>query len=561
MRRLFTAIAVLALFALSPGWTSAQKTSAQNPGQGDLDTATELQLGAETLGDLEKVIKFGESALAKGLDQGNQEFAKKLLASTLYQHASRTAESMTERRQRGPRSQTIKQQALKDLEKAKSYDATLTDIYLLEARLLAMAPGNDMKAAAASASEAIELLKARDDPKQLSKAYVLRAQILEDNERKLADFEAAVKADPTNTDAGQAVALLYIQKGDNENAVAALRKLLERDASNTRLLAILAETLIESKQFDEALKYCDELIKQVPKETMGYNLRARVRVLKEDIEGAIKDSTEALSLNEKDQDALFLRSRLLLSQGKDDQAKADVDKLLREAPDQQQGIMMRSLIAANQKRWGDAITDLQVLLQNDPTRADWKLQLAGYYVGDSRPRKAIQLLTQVLESIGDENDSDQKAIRADALRARGDALLSVGKHADALKDYEDALKIEPEDTGILNNFAWVLATSPDDPVRNADKSIQLGLKACELTKYEKPHILSTLAAGYAEKGDFETAKKWSGKAVELGAKDDEIDSQLKKELESYEQKKPWREKQEIEENTKPVGGSKSDLET
>ena len=114
---------------------------------------------------------------------------------------------------------------------------------------------------------------------------------------------------------------------------------------------------------------------------------------------------------------------------------------------------------------------------------------------------------------------------------------------------------------MLNNLAWVLATSPDDAVRNADRSIELGLKACELTKYQRPHILSTLAAGYAEKGDWETAIKWSTKAVELGAKDDMIDDQLKKELESYKEKKPWREKQEIEENTKPLGRSKNELET
>ena len=114
---------------------------------------------------------------------------------------------------------------------------------------------------------------------------------------------------------------------------------------------------------------------------------------------------------------------------------------------------------------------------------------------------------------------------------------------------------------MLNNLAWVLATSPDDKVRNAKRSIELGLKACELTKYQKAHILSTLAAGYAESGDWDTAIKWSAKANEVGSKEQEVDDQLKKELESYKEKKPWREKQEIEENTAPLGKSKSDLET
>jgi tetratricopeptide (TPR) repeat protein len=523
--------------------------------------ATELQLGAETLGDLEKVIKHAETALEKGLDEANQAFAKKLLASTLYQHANRTVEALAGRRQRGTRLATIREQALKDLEKAKRYDATLIDIYLLEARLQALMPGGDLKAAADTASEAIQLLTARDDPKQLSKAYVLRAQIVEDKEQKLADFEAAAKADPTNTDAGQALALLYIEKGDNDKAVEMLKRLLQQDADNPRLMIALADALIDLKKYDEALKYCDDLIKQAPQETIGYNLRARVKLMKDDFDGAIKDLTEALAINENDPQALLMRGNLLAAQGKTAEAKADVERLRRLVPDLEQGVLLQSMIAAGEKRWGEAITNMQMLLQADPTNADYRIRLAGYYVGDSRPRKAIELLTHVLEGIRDENDEQQRQYRVEALRARADALLSVGRHAEAVKDYEEALKIDADDTHVLNNYAWVLATSPDEEVRNAERSIELGLKACELTKYEKPHILSTLAAGYAEKGDFETAKKWSGKAVELGAKEEEIDSQLKKELESYQQAKPWREKQEVEENSKPIGSSKSDVET
>jgi tetratricopeptide (TPR) repeat protein len=314
------------------------------------------------------------------------------------------------------------------------------------------------------------------------------------------------------------------------------------------------------KRFDDALKHCDNIIKHAPRATAGYNLRARARLMKDDIPGALKDLDESLAINGNDLQALLLRGNVLAAQGNSDKAKADIEKILKQAPDLPQAILLRSIIAMGKKQWGDAISDLQILLQSDPTNADYRMRLAACYVGDSRPRRAIEMLTQVLDGVREENDPD-KETKADLLRSRADALLSVGKHADAIKDYDEALKIESDDTHVLNNLAWVLATSPEDSVRNADRSIELGLKACELTNYQKPHILSTLAAGYAEKGDWETAKKWSSKAVELGAKDNEIDEQLKKELESYEQKKPWREKQEVEENTKPLGRSKSDLET
>lgn len=556
MRRLLIAVAVVAASALLQ-----RLVVADQPGQADLDAAADLQVTAETVGDLEKVIKLAESALSKGVDKGQEDFAKKLLASALYQHANRYAESLFERRRRGGQNQTIRQQSLKDLEKAKKYDPTLPDIYLLEAKLQVLGPEGNEKAAAAAATEAINLLKAKDDPKQLAKAYILRAQLTENKERKLSDFEAAAKADPTSSEAGQGLALLYLQTGDNEKAVATLHKLLEADADNPNLLAALAEALTDLKKYDEALKYCDDVIKKAPRAAVGYNLRARVKVMKDDIPGAIKDLDEALNLDANNLGALLIRSSLHASQGHDDLAKADIDRVLKQAPDLPQAIVQRSRIAAARKRWADAISDMQIVLQSDPTNAEYRIQLAGYYVGDSRPRKAVEMLTQVIDGIRDENDPREKSDKADALRARGDALLSVGKHAEAIKDYDEALKIEPEDTGVLNNLAWVLATSPDDPVRNADRSIELATKACELTKYQKPHILSTLASGYAEKGDFETAKKWSAKAVELGAKDDEVDQQLKKELESYKEKKPWREKQEVEENTKPLGKSKNDLET
>ena len=139
-----------------------------------------------------------------------------------------------------------------------------------------------------------------------------------------------------------------------------------------------------------------------------------------------------------------------------------------------------------------------------------------------------------------------------ALRGLADAQLSVGDHAKAKENYERAIEIEPEDDHVLNNLAWLLATSPEMEIRDGKRAIELGLKACELTDYKQAHILSTLAAGYAETGDFENARKWSEKAVELG-KEDTIED-LKKELESYKQDKPWREKQEKKDKESGVGG-------
>jgi len=109
--------------------------------------------------------------------------------------------------------------------------------------------------------------------------------------------------------------------------------------------------------------------------------------------------------------------------------------------------------------------------------------------------------------------------------------------------YKKLLEKNDKDSGVYNNYAWILATSTDDSLRDGKLALEYALKSCELTRYKKPHILSTLASAYAELGDFDKAVEWSQKSVDL-AVDNEHDQKdhLEKELKSYQEKKPWREK-------------------
>jgi len=162
----------------------------------------------------------------------------------------------------------------------------------------------------------------------------------------------------------------------------------------------------------------------------------------------------------------------------------------------------------------------------------WLLQLGTIQTAQKKSAEAIQTYSAVLAEAPDEWH---------ALLGRGDAYLNVGRHAEAIADYERTLKLQPKNPDLLNNFAWVLATSPDAKLRDGRRAIRLATEACEATEYRLPHILSTLAAAYAETGDFDAAVKWSSKAVELGGKDKTYGDSLRKELESYKAKKPLRE--------------------
>jgi tetratricopeptide (TPR) repeat protein len=521
---------------------------AQNEGQGELDKATELQIQAQTLADLEQVAKLCEEALKKGLDEGNQAFAKQLLSSTLFQHASRLTEPIFEQSPPDRRWPLLRQFALRDLERAVEIEPTLGDAHLMIAKLHLL-PGGETVRAEKAASAAVNVFEG--DPKKQAEALVFRAQLREDDEARLKDYGRAIQLDPTNTDAWQGRAVTYMQQGETDKAIADFQRLIDDNKENVNARLALAEALTNMERFDEATKQVDLAIQMKPDSPLAYTVRARLHLIKEDTKAALADLDQAIRLNPKDIAALMIRARVHLAEENIAAAKKDVETAMLLSPGLIQGILIRSVIAAEEGRMVDAIADIQLLLQDDPENVGWQMQLAGYYIRDKRHSKAIDIFTKILAD--DENDQD-------ARRARADTLLSVGKHSEAIADFEILLKQAPKDDGILNNFAWVLATSPEDDLRDGQRALKLATEACEVTKYEKAHILSTLASAYAEIGDFESARKWAQKAVDAGAKDEETDEQLKNELESYKQNKPWRERQTVEEKEDSVQPRRSPFE-
>jgi tetratricopeptide (TPR) repeat protein len=272
-------------------------------------------------------------------------------------------------------------------------------------------------------------------------------------------------------------------------------------------------------------------------------LRSKVYEVMEDHEKAIADLDKAIELESDDAAPLLDRAWLRIQMNDLTAARTDVERVLDANPTSSRALMMRSMISELQNRFREAIADLETVINEFPDKTELQLHMARLLISDERPRKAISVLTSIVEA--DESNWE-------AYRTRADALLSVGKHAEAIEDYTKGLKLKPDDDGILNNLAWVLATSPFDHLRDARRSIELAKKACEETNYEMPHILSTLAAGYAEAGEFETAIKWSTMAVEKGKTElkNQIE-QLEQELESYKSRKPWREMQEVKEKPDP----------
>jgi tetratricopeptide (TPR) repeat protein len=129
--------------------------------------------------------------------------------------------------------------------------------------------------------------------------------------------------------------------------------------------------------------------------------------------------------------------------------------------------------------------------------------------------------------------------RAYTNRAR--AWRSKGEYARASADCDEAIRLEPGSEAAHNARAWLWATCPDARFRDGRKAVESAKRACELASGPATAAcLDTLAAAYAEAGDFENAVRTQARANGL-VRGGERRKDWEGRLALYREKRPYRE--------------------
>lgn len=117
-----------------------------------------------------------------------------------------------------------------------------------------------------------------------------------------------------------------------------------------------------------------------------------------------------------------------------------------------------------------------------------------------------------------------------SLSQRALALTRLGRGKEALRAYEEALRMRPTEPQLLNNLAWFLLEPGEGVEPDLERARSLAERAVEHAQEPKPAYLDTLARALWEQGDRQRAVELQRQAAAL----DPDNAHIRNTLQQYE---------------------------
>jgi spermidine synthase len=288
------------------------------------------------------------------------------------------------------------------------------------------------------------------------------------------------------------------EEGKLEEAAGYFTEVLRSDPDHVEAHNALGNVLAEQGRYDEAIDHHLKAVELAPDNAVTYNnlgctLSERGRVAE-----ALEYYSKALRLNPGFVDAHYNMGKALVSQGKLD----------------------------------EAIDRFTAVVRIDPGYSEAHNNLGDVFLGQGNLDKAVFHYATAAR-IAPEDALAQNGL--------GSALAAQGKMGEAIQHLSKAVDLEPDFVKALNSLAWTLATGSDPKFRDGARAVMLARRACQLTDNRHPLLLDTLAAAFAESGEFDKAVQTAQMAIALARSAGRVEwaRDIEKRLESYNRGLPF----------------------
>jgi tetratricopeptide (TPR) repeat protein len=360
---------------------------------------------------------------------------------------------------------------------------------------------------------------------------------------------------------------LYLQTGRGESAIAEYRQALATAPDQAEARVNLGNALFRAGRLKEAIAQYLQAVQINPNDAEARNNLGNALRPDGDLPGAIAQYRKALEIDPEYADAHLNLGVALAQSGGLDEAVVHDRRAVQINPDSPEAHNNLGVALFSQTNLTDAITQYREALALDPGYANARRNLgkallhAGDFAGafacfqqpntpDSDPLTRWNKLGRDLlqEQAWDEaiiclQQAAKIDPRApDTFPFLGMAFFKKGQIREAIAAWQQALEIAPNQLYVLNNLAWLLATTPEATLRDGAKAVVLARQASQLSQDANPMVLHTLAAAYAEAGSYAMATATARHALELAVaqKNDALAATLQKEIKLYDANSPVR---------------------
>ena len=383
-------------------------------------------------------------------------------------------------------------------------------------------------------------------------AYLERGSALaelNDLDGALASLDASISINPL-AEAYNVRAAVYKRRGDIDRARNDELKATQLASNQGRRLPFVpmfdptplatdllgrARIALVAGRYDEAIDLCSEALGKNMNSWRASNVfmtRGNAYAGKDDWDRALRDYEEAITIEPKNADAWTNRGNAYAHKKQRDKSTHDYDEAIRLNPNLAEAYCNRALNYLDSGNTDKALADLTEAIRINPKFAEAYSRRA---MVSMRLKRADKAMADAETAVTLRPESGEVYL------FRGRLHEARREFAEARSDFERELQLDREPRpASLNGAAWFYATCPDNTVRDGKRAVELAKKACDLTQWKDTHILDTLAAAYAETGDFSEAVKWQTQALDSPDEPADIRSGMQQRLRLYEKHQPYR---------------------
>ena len=267
----------------------------------------------------------------------------------------------------------------------------------------------------------------------------------------------------------------------------------------------LGSAIFEQGQVDEAIAHFQRALEIQPDYARAhYNLAGILRE-KGQLDQAAIHFQRALEIQPAYSMAHYNLGEILRQEGRLDEAIAHFRRAVEIRPDYADAHKALGATLLRKGEMDEAIIHLQRALEIRPDGAEDHNNLAGVLWQQRRVGEAIEHYHKALE------------LRPDYALAHhnfGKLLQQEGQVQEAIAHYQKALEIQPDLAAARGSLAWVFATSPEASLRDGARAVELAQEALRVSGDSNPMLVATLAAAYAQAGQFPRAIETARRALE-----------------------------------------------